>query len=116
MLINCLPHDVVVIEGDKTIVIPASGNVIRVTEEVIWIKQLEGVPGTVTKMEFSEPVGIPLTEPGDILIVSAIVAQCHWMKVYASTHGLTLISPDTGKSAKRDENNQIVAVYGFRKF
>lgn len=116
MLINCLKHDIVVFDGEEEIVIHPSGSVIRMEERVAWEKRLDGIPGMVSRMEFTTPTGIPETEPGDILIVSAIVAQSHWMKVYASTHGLTLISPVSGESAKRNAAGQVIGVSGFRMF
>ena len=116
MLINCLKHDIVVFDGEEEIVIHPSGSVIRMEERVAWVKQIEGVPGEVSRIEFTIPTGIPETEPGDILIVSAVCASSQYMKVYASTHGITLISPDTGESAKRNAAGQVIGVSGFRMF
>lgn len=99
-MLNLTPHAVVVRLGDGVEkVFPPSGVVARVTTTETVVGEIDGMP--VVRTEYGAVDGLP--EEGTPCIVSAIVR--------AAVPGRRgVYSPDTGSTAVRGENGQIVAV------
>jgi len=78
-IINCTPHEIVVVVGDKETRIPASGIIPRVTttEKIINTLEIEGVEVPVTKSVAGKTEGLPAKINGTYYIVSRVVASSH---------------------------------------
>lgn len=108
-LVNLTPHDLVVVleNGDKITIIPASGTVARVQAEQVLNGDINGIP--VFEQTFGDIVGLPAPEAGTYYIVSALVLSA------AKAAGRTdCLAPNTSK-AIRDEAGHIIGVPGFVK-
>lgn len=75
MIINLTPHDVCIFSDDGMAcrVIPASGNVARLTTQTVRDGYIDGIP--VTKTVFGDVENLPAPEDGTVYIVSSLVAQ-----------------------------------------
>lgn len=104
-LINLTPHDVVIRENGKDIVIPRSGKVARVKETVMHRETIDGVQ--ITDICYNETLNLPGPRDNTYYIVSIVVA-------YANFDRQDLLFPD-GLNAYRDEKGQIEAVPGLRR-
>lgn len=104
--INLTPHEIVVRLGGD-VVIPASGQVARVTEQSVNAEMLNGIP--VVDCRLGLPIGLPEPEAGTVYIVSPMVG--------GAVKGRTdVVCPDTGpQSVVRDSDGKIVAVRRFRR-
>ena len=76
-IVNLTPHTINIINDDKNVAIPPSGQVARVssTTKVVGAMQVAVdvvVPITIT--EFGDVVGLPDPTPGTIFVVSGMVA------------------------------------------
>ena len=69
---NLTPHNITLFVGDKTIVIPASGNLARVSAKTETVGEIDGIP--VTETVFGEVEGLPAPEDGVVYVVSSLVA------------------------------------------
>jgi hypothetical protein len=74
--VNCTPHTVNVCG----LVIPASGIVARVAEEIDILRavRVNGVEIKLAVRRFGEIENLPEPEPGTLYITSALVAQAAW--------------------------------------
>lgn len=106
MLINLTPHDIVVRINDHDIVIPASGQVARVSATQDVVGNADGIP--VVRSVFSDVTGLPDPVDGVTYIVSSLVAQ--------ACRRRDVVAPDTGPTAIRDDVGRIVAVTRFQVF
>lgn len=99
-MINLTPHEIVILREDGTEVrIPPSGTVARVSTADVIVGEIDGVP--VIRQQFGEVTGLP--EEGTPCLVSALVR--------AAVPGRRgVYSPDTGPTAIRNGDGQIVAV------
>jgi hypothetical protein len=109
---NLTPHDIVVYYGTAGGArnIPASGHVARLamTSEPAGI--VDGLPCVCTV--FGALSGVPAgVEYMDVLIVSSLAADA----VAREYPGVTVLVPDTGPTAMRNESGQIAGVTQFRK-
>lgn len=104
-LINLTPHDVVIRENGRDMVIPRSGKVARVKETVVHRETIDGVQ--ITDICYNETLNLPEQRDNTYYIVSIVVA-------YANFDRRDLLFPD-GLNAYRDENGQIEAVPGLRR-
>ena len=99
-LLNLTPHAVVLRREDGSeVTLPPSGTVARVTTREVVVGEVDGV--TVISQEFGEVTGLP--EEGVPCVVSALVRT-------AVPGRRGVYSPDTGPSAVRNEQGQVVAV------
>jgi len=71
MLINCTPHEVVVLRDNGTnFVVPVSGNVVRVQSTKVLVGLVDGVE--VYKTSFGSVEGLPEPKDGVVYIVSTL--------------------------------------------
>ena len=105
-IINLTPHNVA-IKGDDGMgwEFPPSGTVARVATNDLPAADVYGIPCIIRK--FGEVEGLLPYKEGVYLIVSSIVASASTRK--------DLLVPDTGKTAIRDENGNIVEVIRLMK-
>lgn len=107
---NFCPHTINVVTAEgKEYAFPSEG-VARVTETQKRCGSEYGIE--IRSTEYGEIEGLPEDGAYDvntIFIVSLLVKQVAATKVVP----YLLVSPDTGKTAIRDENGQIKAVTGF---
>ncbi len=105
--INLTPHEIVVRTDGGDVMIPASGQVARVSEHVSDAGMLDGIP--VVDCRLGSPFGLPDAVDGTIYIVSPIVCG-------AVVGRPDVVAPDTGpQSVVRDADGKIVAVRRFRR-
>ena len=108
-LVNLTKHDVIVVTETQTIRIPPSGQVARVRAEQLKVGEVSGIP--IVSTEFNEIVGLPEPRKDVIYIASTLVAQA------ASRQGRhDVVAPDTGPTAIRDDDGNIVAVRRLQVF
>lgn len=69
---NLTPHDITLFVGDKTIVIPASGRLARVSSRTETVGKIDGIP--ITETVFGEVEGLPAPEDGVAYVASSLVA------------------------------------------
>jgi hypothetical protein len=99
MFVNLIGHDIT-ISGHATL--PKCNNPCRVETQQMIIGKLGGVP--IAKTEFMKIVNLPEPEDGTYYIVSRIVMD------YVPFKREDVFCVDTGSTAIRDENGQVVAV------
>ena len=97
--VNLIGHDIT-ISGHATL--PKCNNPCRVETQQMIIGKLGGVP--IAKTEFMKIVNLPEPEDGTYYIVSRIVMD------YVPFKREDVFCVDTGSTAIRDENGQVVAV------
>ena len=97
--VNLIGHDIT-ISGYATL--PKCNNPCRVETQHMIIGKLGGVP--IAKTEFMKIVNLPDPEDGTYYIVSRIVMD------YVPFKREDVFCVDTGSTAIRDENGQVVAV------
>jgi hypothetical protein len=97
--VNLIGHDIT-ISGYATL--PKCNNPCRVETQQMIIGKLGGVP--IAKTEFMKIVNLPDPEDGTYYIVSRIVMD------YVPFKREDVFCVDTGSTAIRDENGQVVAV------
>ena len=103
--VNLTQHDLtIVLEDGDDLVLPASGEVARVTFSTQQVDEIDGIPVYKTVYE-PEVAGLPEPEGGTIFIVSSLAAQTVKRKdVLAPTQPI------------RDDDGQVVAAGGFATF
>ena len=106
-LINLTPHVITIIAGDMHSVIPASGQVARVSVRNIPDGYINGIP--IVKSVYGEVEGLPEPEEGKAYVVSMLVGQR-----VAGTRS-DIFGPDSGPTAIR-ENGVIVAVQALIRY
>jgi hypothetical protein len=110
VIINCTPHSIRLVNPDNDMngtTYEPSGIVPRLSVSSVTVdKEYEGYP--VVRAQVGDVDGLPNPQPGVLYIVSTMVAQA------AKRHDV--LSPDTGKTAIRDEKGQIIAVTQFQSF
>ena len=97
--VNLIGHDIT-ISGHATL--PKCNNPCRVETQQMIIGKLGGVP--IAKTEFMKIVNLPEPEDGTYYIVSRIAMD------YVPFKREDVFCVDTGSTAIRDENGQVVAV------
>ena len=97
--VNLIGHDIT-ISGYATL--PKCNNPCRVETQQMIIGKLGGVP--IVKTEFIKIVNLPEPEDGTYYIVSRIAMD------YVPFKREDVFCVDTGSTAIRDENGQVVAV------
>ena len=98
MIINLTPHEIVVAGR----IIPASGEVARVSVSYIDLTPHEDIP--VVSSVFGEVQGLPPRALGTVYIVSGMVRSALEGK------RPDVFSPDTGPTAIRDDAGRIIGV------
>ncbi len=105
MIKNLTPHVIRLQRPDgETIEIQPSGQVARVAVEEREVGQLSGFPLVLRR--FGRVENLPEPDGDTIFVVSAVVLEA----VKASGGRADVVAPDTGATAVRDANGQIVAV------
>ena len=105
--INLTPHDVVVITNGEKVIIPRSGKVIRLGEEIVSSEIIEGVE--VVKKRYLPPSGFQ--PEGKVHIVSILALK----PLQEMFPGEVFVAPDTGpESVIRDQNGRIIGVKRFQ--
>lgn len=103
--VNLTQHDLtIVLENGNGLVLPASGEVTRVTFSTQQVDEVDGIPIYKTIYE-PEVVGLPEPQDGIIFVVSSLAAQ-------------TVKRPDVLAPTKliRDDDGQVIAAGGFATF
>lgn len=103
--VNLTQHNLtIVLENGDDLVLPASGEVARVTFSTQQVGEVAGIPIFKTIYE-PEVTGLPEPEDGTIFVVSSLAAQ-------------TVKRPDVLAPTKliRDDNGQVIAAGGFSTF
>lgn len=79
-VINLTPHAVTLVaqDGTPSLVIPASGQIARVSCETVVAGhiEVEGVSIPITHNVYGEVQNLPPQTPGTIYVVSSLVANC----------------------------------------
>jgi hypothetical protein len=105
-ILNLTAHDILVFHSDgEQYVIPPSGVVARARSEHIPGDPLD-IFDTV-RCEYGKIAGLPDPEKGTYLIVSGLV-----LNVLNGSRP-DCLAPDTGQTAIRDDNGNIIAVRRF---
>ena len=103
--INLTTHDLtIVLENGDDLVLPASGEVARVTFSTQQVDEVDGIPIYKTIYE-PEVIGLPEPQDGTIFIVSSLAAQT------AKRHDV--LAPT---KLIRDNDGQVIAAGGFATF
>ena len=103
--INLTTHDLtIVLENGDDLILPASGEVARVTFSTQQVDEVDGIPIYKTIYE-PEVTGLPEPEDGTIFIVSSLAAQT------AKRHDV--LAPT---NLIRDDDGQVIAAGGFATF
>ena len=105
-LVNITPHDIVVRKADGDLMVPPSGQIARVTTSQEVIGYIDDVP--VVRTVFGEVTGLPDPVKDTIFIVSSLVLGA------LKGSRPDVVAPDTGPTAIRNDNGQIVAVTRFQ--
>ena len=103
--VNLTQHNLtIVFENGDDLVLPASGEVARVTFSTQQVDEIDGIPIFKTVYE-PEVVGLPEPEDGTIFVVSSLAAQ-------------TVKRPDVLAPPKliRDDDGQVITAGGFSTF
>ncbi len=110
MLVNVTQHPIVIrLDDERELILQPSGVHARVTTEQTVVAEADGVPIVATR--FSEIRDLPEPKEGVLYVASTLVAQA------AARIGRSdVVSPDTGPTAIRDSNGQIVAVRRLQTF
>ena len=115
-MLNLTPHEIVIVEEDGAEIasFPASGTIARVSviEKVTGIQYFDGIPVDIITSAFGEVEGLPALsdlEGHERFLVSSMVLD----RLGPEWSGIAF-APDTGKSAVRDAQNQIVGVTRLR--
>lgn len=115
-MINLTPHEIAIVEenGDEIASFPASGVIARVsvTEKVTGMLRFDGIPVDIISSAFGEVEGLPSLsdlEGHERYLVSSMVLD----RLGPEWSGIAF-APDTGKSAVRNAQNQIVGVTRLR--
>jgi hypothetical protein len=107
MIINCTPHDVnIYLDENTTIVLPKCESPARCTTSNVYLGDFDGIP--IYHVVYEDVINLPNPEVGTIYVVSAIVAQ-------AVKNRADVFAPDSGTSALRNSNGQIIAVRNLLK-
>lgn len=102
-IINLTPHVVIVKKTSGDVIFQPSGSIARVEMEQEKVGEANGIPIFLNKAK--KVTGLPDPTPDTIYIVSVIVAQTVKREQF--------VAPDTGPTAVRDKEGQVVAVRGF---
>ena len=103
--VNLTQHDLtIVLEKGDDLILPASGEVARVTFSTQQVDEVDGIPIFKTVYE-PEVTGLPEPQDGTIFIVSSLAAQTAKRRdVLAPTKLI------------RDDDGQVIAAGGFATF
>ena len=115
-MINLTPHEIAIVQADGSEIVSfsASGTIARVsvTEKVTGMVSFDGIPVDIITSAFGEVEGLPSLselEGHERFLVSSMVLDrlgSEWSNI--------AFAPDTGKSAVRNAQNQIVGVTRLR--
>ena len=105
-LINLTPHTIHIKGGQGYIVVPSSGDVARVEMDEVHFGyfSMDGVSVPVFTRKPGRVIGLPEPKEGVAYLVSSMVLD------NLPEPRDDVYAPDTGKTAERDENGQIIAV------
>ena len=107
MIINLTPHDVnIYIDEETMVILTKSESPARCTTSNVYMGEFDGIP--IYHVVYEDIVNLPEPELGTVYVVSGIVAQ-------AAKNRNDVFSPDTGTSAIRNSNGQVVAVRALLK-
>jgi len=107
VFVNLTPHPVVIRRPDGSeFTIAPSGNVARVESFEECLHDMEGIP--VIRRRWGDVQPGTSIEPGKIYIVSSLVLNA--LEGKHSQWLPSMVAPDTGPTAIRDEKGQILAV------
>ena len=102
--INLTPHALTVHRvDDSVIIIPASGNVARVSQHDVRDEVVDGIE--INHSQLGEVEGLPQAEDGKIFIVSRLVATAVKDRLDVVVPGILL----------RDEQGRVVGCKGFAR-
>ena len=106
--VNLTPHAITVRAAGRDVVIPPSGQVARVSvsQTEAGTVEVDGIAIPVVANVYGDVVGLPAPEPETVYIVSGLVLS-------RISNRDDVLAPDTGATAIRDGNGQIVAVTRF---
>lgn len=108
MMLNLTPHSITILDQPtgKTLTIPPSGTVARVTQDYAPAGKVvvEGLPVNVVRTEFGEVTGLP-EDPTTPILVSSVVLAALKRRGRANVY-----APDTNVGAVRDDKGFIQAV------
>lgn len=101
--INTTPHDIIIRKNDGTeITVPRSNTIARVETTKLDLGLIDGIP--INKTTYGKVTGLPEYDPEeDIVLVSVLTGAC-----LKDVPGIYI--PDTGPTAIRNEQGQIIAV------
>lgn len=103
--VNLTQHDLtIVLENGDDLILPASGEVARVTFSTQQVDEIDGIPIFKTVYE-PEVTGLPEPEDETIFIVSSMAAQ--------TAKRRDVLSPT---KLIRDDDGQVIAAGGFATF
>ncbi len=72
-IINLTPHEITFVREGGNVVVPASGQLARLTTETVTIGEINGIPVTATA--YGDVTGLPDPVEGTVYLVSILVAQ-----------------------------------------
>ena len=101
--LNLTPHNLTIVTGEETRVYPVDGPAPRLEVERVELGVLDGIP--IVRSTMGNPFGLPETQDGIMLIVSALVAEHHSL-----ASRIDLVYPG---EAIRDETGKIVGAKGL---
>ena len=100
--INLTPHAITIQNNNAEITIQPSGTIARVAVNAVKISEVLGVP--VMANEYGKVEGLPENKDTPIIVSSMVLGQlgAEWRNI--------AFAPDTGKTALRNEQGQVIAV------
>jgi len=101
-IVNCTPHDVVLVHDGIETTYPTSGIVARCKS---YENEVTGFPFPAVTSTFGDVDCLPERKPDTVYIVSLVV--------FNATDREDVIRPDSGPTAIRNEKGQIQAVRRF---
>lgn len=107
-IVNLTPHNIVMMRDDGTkISIPPSGDVLRVKTVYNHVGELLGIP--ICMVSYDGYTGVPYTlDDNTTYIASTFAAMI--LKLH------NVVSPETGKTCKRDEKGRVEYSTRFQRF
>lgn len=130
-LVNCTPHDVVIVKDDgTTVTLKPSGKVIRLDVEQYVVGKIDGID--VVESEVGRVINLPYPCDNcerynvdcDIVLRDMWCAGQKPKKYYVVSSMVTmllperrdLLSPDTGPTAIRDDEGNVIAVRRLQRW
>ena len=108
--VNLTPHAIVIKNGKVDITIPPSGYVARVKFIENVVDELDGIEVIKTEIDYIE-FNVPIEENKKYIVSSMVLDAIANTKDYINY----IYAPDTGKTAIRNEEGQIIAVTRLKR-